>query len=470
MSTSRVYVCRPGRKDGACWVLKVKPPRGQKGRRFSSGTENYDEAVQIAAAEEAALNAGLTGRPATVGDVLARFELHAEATMRPSTIKSVRCVFKRLEPIGSVALEALSPRHVKQIRDSLAQRLDGKTVNGTIWKARRAFRWANEEELTAVSWPVVRPAKAKRTKKQPYTAAECRKILWWFEAYLDGRYAPALHALLESGARAGEVLSLRGRDLRRDESLIYFGETKTGEPRWSGVRPKTMARLPRVGPDEWVFPSAVFKGKHVAVNTINLLLQQARKELGIYGPLDLHSLRRTHTTEAEAAEVPERLAMKQQGHRSVQQHRAYKDRARGDDLVAEATAVAARWDPSPTVPDPSPESTNSATNSGQDDHSQWSNRDWESQAHATGRLGLPPVVHHQEVSGRRAPAHPVVAGMVLGLPDDEWAPEIGELVQFNPPAMAALLSDASRVLTVMSVLREAGYLGAAPSGAQERQA
>lgn len=44
-------------------------------------------------------------------------------------------------------------------------------------------------------------------------------------------------------------------------------------------------------------------------------------------------------------------AMKQQGHRSVQQHRAYKDRARGDDLVAEATSVAARWDPSPTEDD-----------------------------------------------------------------------------------------------------------------------
>jgi hypothetical protein len=54
----RVYVCAPGKKDGANWVLVCRPPSGLglRTKRVTSGTPDRAQADRLAEARQAELN------------------------------------------------------------------------------------------------------------------------------------------------------------------------------------------------------------------------------------------------------------------------------------------------------------------------------------------------------------------------------------------------------------------------------
>lgn len=448
---TKVYVCKPGKKDGRNWVLVVKD--AGRVRRYSSGTPNKAEARRAAKEMEAAANATVLSGPAeTVGQVFRGYLAHVRSTLEPLTAVSTETCLKRLAELEPIGLSDLTRRHVAAARDALKSRLDGKTVNLTLGKGRLAFSWAREAELTEASWPEVQPVKGKPTKKEPYTADEVRKILAWAESFAGGRYRLVLAVILETGARAEEICRLRGRDLNRSESLVYLGKTKTDDPRWSGVRPKTMAMLPEVEDEAWVFPAARRKGP-MGSEPVRHALTKAREALGIAGCLDLHSLRRTHSCEAETGGVDERLVMKQQGHQSLPQHRAYKRRARGDNLLVPAQVVGDRCDPLT-------EQAESLTGIGSQPLARqevYRSRSHQSdEVSGEARPGLPAETPYRTSppSGKGLPQVP--ADSVRGA--DPFSARISALVSADPEALAALVTSAVRLRVLQEVLTESGHI------------
>lgn len=348
----RVYVVAPRRKkEGRNWQLLAKPPAGSGAKRLrkTSKTQDKAEAEARAAAWEAILNglAAPLASCATFGDLAAKHLAHRETDGTPEgTVTTYRTAFKRVAGLlGAVPLAEVDGPAVARARQALLARgLDGKTVNVTLSRCRSAWAWGVELGHVRAPWPAVRGAKARRTKKRPMRATEVRAFFRWLEGYQGGRWVPFFHVAAETGARSGDVCALNGRHVDRAHCRVWIRDRKKkGEERWSGVTKRTIAMLPKVGADEPVFTTQ--RGRP-STNAALYVFRMGVKALGIEDGerLDVHSLRRMNSKEADRAGVPEQLAAKQQGHGQPRLHMHYgADPDDDEDMNAVAEAIASRW-------------------------------------------------------------------------------------------------------------------------------
>jgi integrase len=167
-----------------------------------------------------------TRRPITVAELLLAYVEHAEryyqAPSREIEIIRVTCRAVR-ELFGSIAASEFGARQLKAVRQQwIDQKQARKYINARISRIARMWRWAAEEELVpASSWHALqslsglragRSAAKEPERKKPVPEAD-------FQRALTGLPAP-VRAILEvlwwTGARSGEICSLRTCDIVRD--------------------------------------------------------------------------------------------------------------------------------------------------------------------------------------------------------------------------------------------------------------
>jgi integrase len=286
--------------------------------------------------------------------------------LAPSTIASYRKVFRLhlLPKLGPIELGRLTgsqiTAHYRDLERSGRQDhqagsgLSARSVRYCHTLLKSALAEAIRQGLIAVNPadcanpPAAREAKAPEMKT--WTGPQLGGFLAWAdtEALPD---ATAWRLLAFSGARRGEVLALRWRDLdieaervsiRRSVGVVHNkgespqileGPTKTGRERVVDLDPRTIAalrswRLARAGldlrlarDDALIFGNLEDQHLHPGrfTHRFGVHVARYRRQLGQDGPptIRLHDLRHSHASVLLAAGVPVKVVSERLGHSAV---------------------------------------------------------------------------------------------------------------------------------------------------------
>lgn len=174
-------------------------------------------------------------RDITVGHLTVLYLEHCKVHYRKhgqptSEVQANRDVMKRLNKLFRSALAGeFTPRQLKKLRDSMiGERLARSTINSSIGRVRRMFRWAVADELVPASvllgLEAVRDLQYGRT-----TAKETEPVVAvpdaWVDAVLPHVSRPVrgiIEFMRATGCRPGEALIVRGRDLNMSGNVWEY--------------------------------------------------------------------------------------------------------------------------------------------------------------------------------------------------------------------------------------------------------
>lgn len=183
----------------------------------------------------------------TVGAYLRRWINGAEASVRPSTHRRyegiVRC--QLIPHLGPISLTKLSPTDLGTMYAALlGEGLAPRTVGHAHRVLGRALREAEVAGLVGRNVArLVRPPRVPQKEMQTFTAEQARTLLRACEA--GGERLATLYAVaLATGAREGELLVLRWKDVDWDAGAIRIRRTmlrtrsglQIGEPKTASAR------------------------------------------------------------------------------------------------------------------------------------------------------------------------------------------------------------------------------------------
>jgi integrase len=284
-----------------------------------------------------------TANAITVGEVWAAYvqarrprwgDLHYRdhiAKAKPGGAESVRGTRGRgvtiagpLYPLMQLKLRELTPSALSAWAATETQ--SRPTATRLSWRLLRGFlSWCVEQPQYAPVLPAQNPAKAKVVREVLGKARAKQDVLQreqlkpWFSAVrqLSNPSASAyLQIVLLTGARPGEVLNLRWKDVNEKWKGLTIRDKVEGErvipltPHVAGL----IAGLPRI--NEWVFASRsndpTMIGK--AMSTPHKLHENACQVAGIDG-LTLHGLRRSFKSLTEWLETPTGVVAQLMGHK-----------------------------------------------------------------------------------------------------------------------------------------------------------
>lgn len=367
-----VIVAEPRVKSRERWLRCVARLRevGGKCRELQLCTKTLDRAKAeiVRSSWERDLNAPPGAEPTVApGDLvfiglvdarLRSFVLDPETS--PNTVRSytafrkalkgtklarVRCAELRVADVLSAQVElvtagAETPRKASTVRLMLGQ-------------AAAVWRWALDHELVTGDWPRVPRRRALpkvETDKRPYTDLEVGRVLAWARDYEAGRWLPVFQLLADTGHRIGEVLGLHGKDVTLDPvpTVTFRGQwvrgTKGKPSAWRAPKTKaviavaipvsTAGLLPRVRPEELLFPNERDRSRPTCIETVRDQVQRALTAIGVTDPenLDTHSLRRAWVTTAKRQGIADAVGMQITGHKERKIYDGYGRNAIGDDL------------------------------------------------------------------------------------------------------------------------------------------
>jgi integrase len=286
---------------------------------------------------------GLRLAPSTMASYRKNVRLHIKPALggvQLSRLTGARisALYRELERTGRQDHEAgtgLSARTVRYVHTILKAALRDAVAQGLI-----ATNPADKAKPPAAR-------EAKSPEIHPWTAAELSAFLAWADQRQSAD-ATAWRVLAFTGARRGEVLALRWRDLdldgarlsiRRSVGLVRAkgegyqlveGTTKSGRERVIDLDPQTIAalrgwRLARAGldlrlaqDDALIFGDIEGKHQHPErfSRRFSEQLARRRRDLGAGAPpaIRLHDLRHTHASLMLAAGVPVKVVSERLGH------------------------------------------------------------------------------------------------------------------------------------------------------------
>ena len=225
-------------------------------------------------------------------------------------------------------LAALMPLKLTDLDQTTIERWAAKEGQSRPSSARLAWRlltvfltWCSEQSEYAVIMPNKNPAKSKKAKEALGKAGTKSDVLQrgqlapWFKA-IQKLQNPVitsyLQILLFTGARRGEVLALKWKDVNSQWGSITIHDKVEGE-RTIPLTPyvaQLIAALPRR--NEWVFSSPTSATGCLTVP--NTPHTRACRVAGLEG-LTLHGLRRSFKSLTEWLEVPVGIVAQIQGHK-----------------------------------------------------------------------------------------------------------------------------------------------------------
>ena len=328
--------------------LKVLVDGGHDPREIERQKQSSKAAAQVAAAAQVEANkqAAVTVAEAWADYIEQRRPLWGELHYRDHIDKAKagglpsgrRGGGAQLTKPGPLA--ALMPLALKDLSQSTIEAwaaTEGKTRPSSArlaWRLMKVFlTWCAEQPAYAALLAGANPAKSKKAREAlgktgtKSDVLQREQLAGWFAAVQqiqNPTIAAYLQMLLLTGARSGEVLSLRWEDVNTQWKGISIRDKVAG----SREIPATpyllhlLASLPRR--NEWVFASPTSaSGCLTEPNTPHT---RACKTAGIEG-LTLHGLRRSFSSLTEWLEVPAGVVAQIQGHKpSATAEKHYKVR------------------------------------------------------------------------------------------------------------------------------------------------
>jgi integrase len=188
------------------------------------------------------------------------------------------------------------------------------TANRDLTVLKAALNRAAERRdgLPVEAWRAVRPfAKVDRAKLRYLSEGEARRLV----NSTPGHFRPLVQAALLTGARYGELRSVRTADFHPDSGVLILTDTKSGIPRpvyleEEGVRLFTRATAGK-RPDEWIFARA--DGGRWGASQQARPLAEACTQAGLE-PTTFHDLRRTYGARLAVKGVPMAVIAEALGH------------------------------------------------------------------------------------------------------------------------------------------------------------
>jgi integrase len=379
-------------KRGQTWsyVIRVKDPEtGRSKPKWVGGFQS--EADAKAARDQARVTARtgqyIDGNPVTVSSYLDQWiEAHA-VEVKPKTLQDYRHLIDRhVKPrIGALRLQAVRPAQITKLyRDLLTAGgrsgagLSPRTVEYVHAVLRKAFRDAVLVDQLLPSSPIERAKRPRKPIREPGEIWTARQLRVFLTAAKSHRLFAFYHLAAYTGARRGELLNLRWRDIDLASAEVNIsgstaviggarieGTTKSGRSRKVSIDAGTVEVLKEhrslqaeerllAGPgwrasDDYVFTTGW--GGPVHPDTVSSLVPDlieaynaTARESGVGKILPrarLHDLRHLHATTLLLAGVPVHVVAARLGHADPSVTlRVYAHVIR--DQVAEAADIFAR--------------------------------------------------------------------------------------------------------------------------------
>lgn len=245
-------------------------------------------------------------RAARTGDLLERWLKEHGKKLKPGTLADYRkVVAKHLKPaLGKHLVAEITREMLAQLHD--ARSATPRRANYIIAVARSFFSWVEDIGL--------RPQDTNPAKRiRPYPEVKRERFLSEIEitrvaaaiatAEALGRISPfaaaALRLCILTGARSGEMTTLRWAEVDFERRLLLLSDSKTGrKPIWLSTPAIEILRtLPRISGNPYVFPGEL-AGEHY--RNLRRAWSKVGKIAGL-GDVRLHDLRHTFASHGAAA-------------------------------------------------------------------------------------------------------------------------------------------------------------------------
>lgn len=238
------------------------------------------------------------------------FLRHLAAERRSKAYRNnVKAVLQRFgESVGEKDPAEVTKAEVEGWAADLNERLAPSTVGGylTILKAAMRYwasedRWSDRETPASVRGLTLAGVREMRVRgtEELLTEEEYRRLL----GVMPPDRALIFRLLWDTGARRGEVLNLRKRDVKfltDGDVEVSFRKTKSGKPRVVPVIERTTIEVLRsrwemTPPDGYLFPSPTKEGSPLQGPGVWRYLNRVKGRAGIDRPLWPHLFRNTAT-------------------------------------------------------------------------------------------------------------------------------------------------------------------------------
>lgn len=230
------------KKDGAVWRAQVARTLNGKSIRKSSTFSTKAEAVAWATTIEAEILSNKRGEipNKTFGDLLDRYARDVSVNKKGKRWEEIRINLIKGMDIASIKLANLSEVHIANWRDARLKQVSSESVRRE-WNllssacniASKEWKWLKSNPMKDVKRPISGKARTRRISQGEIDLL-MHSCGWNSQA--KPTTTPALVALIfcfaiETGMRAGEILSLTLDNIDLKKQTAHLPETKNGHSR-----------------------------------------------------------------------------------------------------------------------------------------------------------------------------------------------------------------------------------------------
>lgn len=263
----------------------------------------------------------------TMGEVAAAYLKWADRNKKSAASDRHRWGNHLEERFGHLRPDQVARRDVEKMVNELAVKLAPATVCQVVALLRAIFNRGRAWGMIDCDSPThgVDLPRLNNTRERVLTAEECAALLSALRPVSEVAWSLALVSL-NTGARRGELFSLRWRDVDFDQGVIRFLETKNGRTRRIPINETVRACLAGIERrSDWVFAQRDGSQRIDAPP----VLKDAMDRLFNADVTDrrhrttFHTLRHTAASRLVAAGVPLNVVQELLGHRSLKMLERY---------------------------------------------------------------------------------------------------------------------------------------------------
>jgi integrase len=220
--------------DGTCtWVARLRDDDGKRHyQKLGQATAAFDYHKAKRAAEEwfANFDVGVTEQVPTVAEACREYVADRKAEGRPQAAHDAHKRFERTvypHPIANVRLDKLRTARLKEWRNGLGGAASSQNRNLNTLRAALNLAVAHNRVGASVAqqWKAVKPHKGADNRRTLYLDRDQRRAL---VDQAEGELRDFILAAMLTGARPGELASLRRRDFDHRTGTVQFaGKTGT---------------------------------------------------------------------------------------------------------------------------------------------------------------------------------------------------------------------------------------------------